>query len=290
MEDISEDREDKKMQSYRSVEQLEALSPSTASHTIKDHETLIQELKKENFDLKLRLYMEQKERERVTEDFKQKIIILESDLTEALDELSDALEREKDFEACLESSQLREKALLNKQKRIEETCREQENEIKFLTLTKPKEKPSDRSVKVDAETMTDFPFYMERAVDVGDHSDNRAFSDIDLKDSAESPSPMQTDTRPEGVDLLNTNTGTLLRKKNEIMREAKRRRTARSKKGQRRDIRESFNYNTEYPDKTRARAEKKSFFKRLCCCCVKDQSAEYEVDEPDRRTRARYHR
>ena len=228
--------------------------------------------------------------QRVTEDFKQKIIVLESDLTEALDELSDALEREKDFESCLESSQLREKALLNKQKRIEETCREQENEIKFLTLTKPKEKPSDRSAKADAETMTDFPFYMERAVDVGDHSDNRAFSDIDLKDSAESPSPMQTDSRPEGVDLLNTNTGTLLRKKNEIMREAKRRRTARSKKGQRRDIRESFNYNTEYPDKTRARAEKKSFFKRLCCCCVKEQSAEYEVDDSLDRTRARYHR
>lgn len=284
-----------KMQSYRSVEQLEALSPSTASHTFKDHETLIQELKKENFDLKLRLYMEQKERERVTEDFKQKIVVLESDLTEALDELSDALEREKDFESCLESSQLREKALLNKQKRIEETCREQENEIQFLTLTKTKEKACDRITTSDAETMTDFPFYMERAVDVGNHGDHRAFDDIDLKDG-DSPRSLQTDTlvrddgpRPEGPDLLNTNSGTLLRKKNEIIREAKRRRTARSKKGQRRDMRETFNYGSEYAEKTRARAEKKSVFKRLCCC-FKDQSAEYEVDENVDRERARHHR
>ena len=227
--------------------------------------------------------------QRVTEDFKQKIIILESDLTEALDELSDALEREKDFEACLESSQLREKALVNKQRRIEETCREQENEINFLTLTKTKEKPSDRPTTSDAETMTDFPFYMERAVDVGEFNENRAFSDVDLKDSAaESPSPMQTDARPEGVDLLNT--GTLLRKKNEIMREAKRRRTAKSKKGQRRDYsRERYNYDLDYPEKTRARAEKKSLFRRLCCC-VKEQSAEYEVDADQDKTRVRYHR
>ena len=228
--------------------------------------------------------------QRVTEDFKQKIIILESDLTEALDELSDALEREKDFEACLESSQLREKTLVNKQRRIEETCREQENEIKFLTLTKTKEKPaSDRPATSDAETMTDFPFYMERAVDVGEFNENRAFSDVDLKDSAESPSPIQTDARPEGVDLLNT--GTLLRKKNEIMREAKRRRTAKSKKGQRRDYsRERYNYESDYPEKTRARAEKKSLFRRLCCCCVKEQSAEYEVDADQDKTRVRYQR
>ena len=226
--------------------------------------------------------------QRVTEDFKQKIIILESDLTEALDELSDALERERDFEACLQASQLREKALLNKQRRVEETCREQENEIKFLTLSKPKEKASDRPATSDAETMTDFPFYMERAVDVPDYSDNRAFSDIDLKDSAESPSALQTDTRPEGVDLLNT--GTLLRKKNEIIREAKRRRTARSRKGQRRDMSgRSYNGEPEEPEKTRARAEKKSFFSKLCCC-VKQQSAEYEVDADEDKTRVRYHR
>jgi len=289
MGDSKEDREEvAKMQSYKSLEQLEALSPSTGGHTIKDHETLIQELKKENFDLKLRLYMEQKERERVTEDFKQKIILLESDLTEALDELSDALEREKDFEACLVSSQLREKSLLNKQRRLEESCREQENEIKFLTLSKPKEKPSESKVETsDAETMTDFPFYMERAVDVGDYSDNRAYSDIDLKDSPESPGAMQTDNRPEGVDLLNT--GTLLRKKNEIIREAKRRRTARSKKGERRDMRERYTSEPEYPEKTRARAEKRSFFSKLCCC-VKQQGAEYEIDADQDKTRVSYHR
>ncbi|XP_015774626.1 PREDICTED: ELKS/Rab6-interacting/CAST family member 1-like isoform X2 [Acropora digitifera] len=298
MENISENLEERaKMQSYRSVEQLEALSPSTASHTFKDHETLIQELKKENFDLKLRLYMEQKERERVTEDFKQKIVVLESDLTEALDELSDALEREKEYEASLESSQLREKALLNRQKRIEETCREQENEIQFLTLTKSKEKLSEKSAATcDAETMTDFPFYMERGVDVGDNGDRSAFADIDLKGD-DSPRSMQTDTlvrqdgpRPEGPDLLNTNSGTLLRKKNEIMREAKRRRTARSKKGQRRDTRETFNYDSGYAEKTRARAEQKSFFKRLCCCLKADQSAEYEVDENLEKPKVRHHR
>lgn len=228
--------------------------------------------------------------QRVTEDFKQKIIVLETDLTEALDELSDALEREKDFEACLESSQLREKALVNKQRRIEETCREQENEIQYLTLTKQKEKPTPAAAEkstTEASTMTDFPFYSERAVDVGGYGVNSAFSDVDLKDSGESPTPIQQDTRAEDPDLL-TSTGTLLRKKNEIMREAKRRRTARSKKGQRRDVRNRYSPEPEY-EKARARAEKKSFFSRLCCC-VKQQSAEYEVDPEQDRTRVRYQR
>lgn len=233
--------------------------------------------------------------QRVTEDFKQKIFILESDLTEALDELSDALEREKDFEACLESSQLREKALLNKQRRIEETCREQENEIQYLTLTKQKDKPvaaaaaTEKSTS-EAGTMTDFPFYSERAVDVdvSGYGVNNAFSDVDLKDAGESPTPTQPDSRTaEGPDLL-TSTGTLLRKKNEIMREAKRRRTARSKKGQRRDFRNRYSPEPEN-EKARARAEKKSFFSRLCCC-VKQQSAEYEVDPEQDRTRVHYHR
>ncbi|XP_022806921.1 CDK5 regulatory subunit-associated protein 2-like isoform X1 [Stylophora pistillata] len=294
--DQLKDSEEKgKMQSYRSIEQLEALAASPSGITIKDHETLIQELKKENFDLKLRLYMEQKERERVTEEFKQKIVVLESDLTEALDELSDALDREKDFEAALESSQMREKALLAKQRRMEETCREQENEIQFLTLTKKdkdkekeKEKPHVEAQTAEVGTMTDFPFYSERAVDVGSFSESAAFSEVDLKDSAESPnpSPTQTEQRPEGVDLLNT--GTLLRKKDMIMREAKRRRTARSKKGQRRNVAGKYDTGPEY-EKERARAERKSFFNKLCCC-VKQQSAEYEVDpdyEYEKRSRMR---
>ena len=238
--------------------------------------------------------------QRVTEDFKQKILVLESDLTEALDELSDALEREKDFEACLESSQLREKALVNKQKRMEETCREQENEIQYLTLTKPKDKdkpaPEAEKSTTEAGTMTDFPFYSERAIDVGGYSSaagysatavNGAFSDIDLKDSGDSPPHPQGDSRPEGVDLLSS-TGTLLRKKNEIMREAKRRRTARSKKGQRRDVRNRYGPEPEY-EKARAKAERKTLFSRLCCC-VKQQSAEYEVDPEEDRARVRYNR
>lgn len=222
--------------------------------------------------------------QRVTEDFKQKILILESDLTEALDELTDALEREKDFEACLENSQLREKALVNKQRRLEESCREQENEIQYLTLTKPKAKQVEEKSTFEVGTMTDFLFYSERAVDVGGFSDNGAFSDVDLKDSAASPTPAQTDTRPPGVDLLNT--GTLLRKKNEIIREAKRRRTARSKKGERRDMRNRYSPEPEY-EKERARAERKSFFNKLCCC-VKQQSVEYEVDPPKDRRAVRY--
>lgn len=214
---------------------------------------------------------------------------MESDLTEALDELSDALDREKDFEACLESSQMREKALVSKQRRMEETCREQENEIQFLTLTKnkdkEKEKPSIEVQTTEVGTMTDFPFYSERAVDVGGFNDNGAFSDVDMKDSAESPTPTaQTETRPEGVDLLNT--GTLLRKKDMIMREAKRRRTARSKKGQRRNVANKYDSGPEY-ENARARAERKSFFSKLCCC-VKQQSAEYEVDPYEDRTRVRY--
>lgn len=217
-----------------------------------------------------------------------------------MDELSDALEREKDFEACLESSQLREKALLSKQKRMEETCREQENEIQYLTLTKPKDKdkpvPEAEKSTTEAGTMTDFPFYSERAIDVGGYSAtggynatgvNGAFSDIDLKDSGDSPPHPQGDSRPEGVDLLSS-TGTLLRKKNEIMREAKRRRTARSKKGQRRDVRNRYGPEPEY-EKARAKAERKTLLSRLCCC-VKQQSAEYEVDPDQDRARVRYHR
>lgn len=227
--------------------------------------------------------------QRVTEDFKQKIIILESDLTEALDELSDALEREKDFEACLESSQQREKALMNKHRRIEETCREQENEIQYLTLTKQKERPAAPEKQTsEAGTMTDFPFFSERAIDVGSYSVNGAFSDVDLKDAAESPTPpAQPNTGAEGPDLL-TSTGTLLRKKNEIIREAKRRRTARSKKGQRRDVRNRYSPEPEY-EKARAKAEKKTFFSRLCCC-IKQQSAEYEVDPELDKTRVHYRR
>lgn len=229
--------------------------------------------------------------QRVTEEFKQKITVLESDLTEALDELSDALDREKDFEAALESSQMREKALLAKQRRMEETCREQENEIQFLTLTKKdkdkeKEKPHVELQTAEVGTMTDFPFYSERAVDVGNVNENEAFSEVDLKDSAESPnpSPTQTETRPEGVDLLNT--GTLLRKKDMIMREAKRRRTARSKKGQRRNVTGKYDSEPEH-ERERARAERKSFFHKLCCC-VKQQSAEYEVDPYEDRSKVRY--
>lgn len=211
-----------------------------------------------------------------------------------MDELSDALEREKDFEACLESSQLREKALLSKHKRMEETCREQENEIQYLTLTKPKDKdktaPDAEKSTTEVGTMTDFPFYSERAVDVGGYNAtgvNNAFSDIDLKDSGDSPPHPQGDSRPEGVDLLSS-TGTLLRKKNEIMREAKRRRTARSKKGQRRDVRNRYGPEPEY-EKARAKAERKTLLSRLCCC-VKQQSAEYEVDPEQDRGRVRYHR
>ena len=151
---------------------------------------------------------------------------------------------------------------------------------------KEKEKPHVELQTAEVGTMTDFPFYSERAVDVGNVNENEAFSDVDLKDSAESPnpSPTQTETRPEGVDLLNT--GTLLRKKDMIMREAKRRRTARSKKGQRRNVAGKYDSEPEH-ERERARAERKSFFHKLCCC-VKQQSAEYEVDPYEDNSKVRY--
>ena len=209
--------------------------------------------------------------QRITEEFKQKIIVLEGDLTESLDELSDALDREKEFEACLENSKRREKALLNKQRRIEETCREQENEIQFLTLSRSRQNLNEMAT-AEVSTMTDFPFYRERSVDVG-------FTDVALNEPSESQGRTQTDARPVGVDLLNT--GTVLRKKNEIIREAKRRRTAKKKK---REAGYGDDAEMEMPE-----VKKESFFSKLCCC-LKQPSAEYEVDTHQYRSRSRNNR
>ena len=198
--------------------------------------------------------------------------MLETDLTEALDELGDALEREKEFEVCLNNSKKREKALLNKQRRLEETTREQENEISYLTLSRhSNQKINNKDATTsEAGSQTDFPFYRERSVDVH-------FEDVDLKDAPRNQTPVMSGQAeaaagPEGVDLLNS--GTLMRKKNEILREAKRRRTAKKKRDK----------NKEYAPAASSRTGKLSFLNKLCCCCVsKEQSAEYDIEDGSRR-------
>ena len=199
-------------------------------------------------------------------------MVLEADLTEALDELGDALEREKEYEVSLNESKKRERALMSKQRRLEETAREQENEISYLTLTRhSNQKVGAGGNKVvsseEAASQTDFPYYQERSVDVN-------LADVNLKDGgAERSAHFSNEATaggPEGVDLLNN--GTLIKKKNDILREAKRRRTAKKNRD-----RDGKGYR---PPGDAPRAGKRSLFSRICCCCAsKDkQSAEYDVE------------
>ncbi|XP_046840667.1 uncharacterized protein LOC124434802 isoform X2 [Xenia sp. Carnegie-2017] len=102
---------------------------SPAPHTVKDQEWLIQDLKKENFDLKLRLFMEQKEREKLLNGNSRETDDLEADLTEALDELEHAMDKENQLTHELNAARRREKSLTTKLKRLERVCQHQEEDI-----------------------------------------------------------------------------------------------------------------------------------------------------------------
>jgi len=107
-------------------------SDSIQSHgpTIKDQEHMVQDLKKENFDLKLRLYMEQKQNETSTS----KIEEYEQQITQLLDKLEESSRMSKLYEKELKDTRVREKTLITKQKRLEVKCAEQDEKIHNLSL------------------------------------------------------------------------------------------------------------------------------------------------------------
>ncbi|CAB3997805.1 Hypothetical predicted protein [Paramuricea clavata] len=109
--------------------QEDGFQNSPAVHTVKDQEWLIQDLKKENFDLKLRLFMEQKEREKLLNGNSRQTDDLETDLTEALDELEHAMDKENQLVHELNAARRREKSLATKLKRLERVCQHQEEDI-----------------------------------------------------------------------------------------------------------------------------------------------------------------
>ncbi|XP_028398430.1 uncharacterized protein LOC114522027 isoform X2 [Dendronephthya gigantea] len=121
------------MERWSSMQELQhqedGFQNSPAVHTVKDQEWLIQDLKKENFDLKLRLFMEQKEREKLLNGNSRQTDDLESDLTEALDELEHAMDKENQLSHELNAARRREKSLATKLKRLERVCQHQEEDI-----------------------------------------------------------------------------------------------------------------------------------------------------------------
>ena len=185
-------------------------------------------------------------------EYKEKIVLLETDLSEALDELSGALDREKEYEENLNSLRQKEKALITKQKRLGETLREQEQEIQFLSVTRSQIKHAEN--RRDAETSTDGLFVAERSVDSA--SGDVLYRFVDKTDGSEEGA--KPDTKPEGVDLLNTSNN--LAKKDSIIREAKRRRTLKMKRDKKR------NTMTSVSEETSPSGLKAVLLKRLCCC------------------------
>jgi len=98
--------------------------------TMKDQETMMQELKKENFDLKLRLYMTQKNGESAegkASEYEQQLSVLLTSLEEQ-QRLADQQSRE------LQEVRSREKALKSKQKRLEKVTQEQDEKIHELSI------------------------------------------------------------------------------------------------------------------------------------------------------------
>ncbi|EDO32762.1 predicted protein [Nematostella vectensis] len=276
-----------------SADQLENIRTPTGGMSFKDQETLIQELKKENFDLKLRLYMEQKERERLNDDFTQKVLVLETDLTEALDELSDALEREKDYDISINNARRREKSLMTKVRRLEETMREQDEEIKYLSRPNLNEIGQDVEtcdVMIQTDRPSSSPYYEERGVDVDKGSSLSREIDrkkVDYRDPSPSPRehpdgvPDGKKQPPEGVDLLNHGA---ISRKDEILGEARRRRTLKKQKDKKR-WKGSTMALDEMPevDQThhKQKKDKKSALSKFLCCCgsksAREESYEYNT-------------
>ena len=220
--------------------------------------------------------------QRLHEEYQQKVLILETDLTESLDELSDA-EREKDYEISLNNARRREKALLIKQRRLEETMREQDEEIKYLAETRSQLDLS-QGPPCDATTQTDDrydrPRYEERGIDTGMSLSRSKDKDtvrssyrsrptkpaatgdaVDAKGGGKQP--------PEGVDLLNCAS---IARKEQILGEAGRRRTLKSKKDKQRRKTLDEMPEADQTQKVSKKKKKKGIFSKLLCCCSSKRS------------------
>lgn len=216
--------------------------------------------------------------QRLNEEFQQKVVVLETDLSESLDELSDALEREKDYEISLNNARRREKSLMTKLRRLEETMREQDEEIKYLVETRSTYDLS-QGPSLDVSTQTDRPgYYEERGIDIGiskgidPRNSSRSLSkNSDIRNSSRSrTSGDETDVGkrpekqpPEGVDLLNTAS---IARKEEILGEARRRRTLKSKKDKEKKKEKALDEMPEVDQTQKTKKKKKGFFKNLLCC------------------------
>ncbi|XP_065657023.1 SUN domain-containing protein 2 isoform X3 [Hydra vulgaris] len=99
--------------------------------TMKDQEQMLSELKKENFDLKLRLYMTQKN----SESAEGKVSEYEQQLAALLSSLEEQHQVAEKQNQELRESRTREKELLIRQKRLEERCKEQTEQIHNLSVS-----------------------------------------------------------------------------------------------------------------------------------------------------------
>lgn len=211
--------------------------------------------------------------QRLHEEYQQKVVILETDLTESLDELSDALEREKDYEISLNNARRREKALLIKQRRLEETMREQDEEIKYLAETKSTLDLS-QGPPCDATTQTDRLYYEERGIDTGTlKSKEIPVRSVGRSRAPKPPIDNTVDGKggnkqpPEGVDLLNS---VSIARKDQILGEARRRRTLKSKKDKQRT--KTLDEMPEADQSQKVIKKKKGLFSKLLCCCSSKRS------------------
>lgn len=217
--------------------------------------------------------------------------MLETDLTESLDELSDALEREKDYEISLNNARRRERALITKLRRYEETMREQDEEIKYLVETKSTLDLS-QGQPCDVSTQTERPgYYEEKRIDIGmtkgvqmRNSSRSLSKNSDVRSSSRSQTSTdrtdavkQTEKQPpEGVDLLIHET---ISRKEEILGEARRRRTLKSKKDKQRKKALNEMPEADQTQKTTKKKKKSLFQKFLCCGSSNSKSVETDIYE-----------
>lgn len=252
--------------------------------------------------------------QRLNEEFQQKVVVLETDLSESLDELSDALEREKDYEISLNNARRRERALITKLRRYEETVREQDEEIKYLVETRSTLDLS-QGQPCDVSTQTERPgYYEERGVDIGFNKGvpvrNSSREGVPMRNSSTQGAPMRNSSRdlvkntevrsssrshtstdrtdagkqsdkqaPEGVDLLSHET---ISRKAEILGEARRRRTLKSKKDKQRNKALDEMPEVDQTQKNMKKKKKQSIFKRFLCC-GSSNSKTVETDMYERR-------
>lgn len=173
---------------------------------------------------------------------------------------------------------------MTKLRRYEETMREQDEEIKYLVESKSMLDLS-QGQQTDASTQTDRPgYYEERGVDTGFNksvparqSSRGLVKNTDIRSSSRSQHSTSTDRTdagnlnskqndpkqpPEGVDLLSHET---MSRKEEILGEARRRRTLKSKKDKQRKKALDEMPEADQTQKT-MKKQKQSFFKKLLCC------------------------